>query len=138
MSGEQDGRQVTEGVPGPATTDFSHASIAVARSLVEAGQLRKARLMLEGLVKQTPEAESLLMLAKLELDNPKRQPTALEHLKQAVVLAPDYTEAWLTLANYWGLRGQTDKQRRCLEKVLTYNPANKDVRLALELIVGKK
>jgi len=121
-----------------ATTDFSQSSTATAKSLIDAGQYRKARLMLEGLVKQTPEAEALLLLAQLELDNPKRHPIALEHLKQALVIAPDYTEAWLTLANYWSLKGQPDKQKRCLEKVLTYNPANKDVRLALELLITKK
>ena len=138
MDGEQDRNQAQPHVPDPAPTDFSQASVAAARALIEKGDFRKARLMLEALVKQSPEAEGLLLLAHLELDNPKRHPSALEHLKQAVVIAPDYTEAWLTLANYWSSRGQTDKQKRCLEKVLAYNPANKDVRLALELIVGKK
>ncbi len=134
---EQGGNPAAGPAPG-ATTDFSHPSTAAAKSLIAAGQYRKARLMLEGLVKQTPEAEALLLLAQLELDNPKRHPSALEHLKQAVAMVPEYTEAWLTLANYWSLRGQPDKQKRCLEKVLTYNPANKDVRLAIEMLVTKK
>jgi tetratricopeptide (TPR) repeat protein len=94
--------------------------------------------MLEGLVKETPDADSLLLLAQLELDNPKRHASALEHLRLATVMAPQHTEVWLTLANYWSMRGQADKQRRCLEKILAYEPTNQDVRSALELLLTKK
>jgi len=59
---------------------------------------------------------------------------ALDHLKLAMVLNPQLTPGWLALANYWGLRGAPEKQRRCLEKILAYNPANPDVRDALELL----
>jgi Tfp pilus assembly protein PilF len=138
LDGERDKAQANPTPQVPAPADFSHTSTAAARALIEKGDFRKARLMLEAVVKQGPDAEALFLLAQLEIDNPKRAPDALEHLKQAVVIAPQYTEAWLLLANYWSLRGQTDKQRRCLEKVLAYNPANKDVRLALELLVPKK
>jgi Tfp pilus assembly protein PilF len=134
LDGERDQDQAHPKAPGAAAADFTQPSTATARALIEKGDFRKARLMLEELVKGSPDAEALLLLAQLEIDNPKRAASALEHLKQAVVIAPDYTEAWLTLANYWGLRRQADKQRRCLEKVLAYNPANKDVRMALELL----
>jgi tetratricopeptide (TPR) repeat protein len=138
LDGPQDRNQANAAAPDPVPTDFAKPSAAAAKVLIAKGDLRKARLMLEGLVKESPDAEALLQLAQLEIDNPKRAAAALDHLKQAVLIAPEYTEAWLTLANYWSLRGQTDKQKRCLEKVLTYNPANKDVRLALELLVSKK
>jgi Tfp pilus assembly protein PilF len=94
--------------------------------------------MLEDLAKNAPDAESLLLLAQLELDNPKRHTSALEHLRLAVAMAPQNTEAWLTLANYWSLRGQSEKQRRCLEKILAYEPGNRDVRDALELLLSKR
>jgi Tfp pilus assembly protein PilF len=134
LDGERDRDHTNPNAPSGAAADFSQPSTATAKTLIEKGDFRKARLMLEEIVKGSPDAEALLLLAQLEIDNPKRAAAALEHLKQAVVIAPEYTEAWLTLANYWGLRGQADKQRRCLEKVLMYNPANKDVRMALELL----
>ena len=123
----------TEEVP-----EFSRASVALARQLIAAGELRKARLMLEQLVEQAPDADALVTLATLEIDNPKRQPDALDHLKRALELTPQHTEAWLLLANYWGLKGQSDKQRRCLEKILTYDKANRDARDAIELLVTRK
>ena len=126
------------GIEPPVPGDFSHASVGAARQLMIAGELRKARLMLEQLVETAPEADSLVMLASLEIDNPKRSPDALEHLKRALEIAPQHTEGWLLLANYWSLRSQPEKQKRCLEKILTYDKANRDVRDALELIVTKK
>ena len=118
--------------------DFSQANLPLAKHLIDIGDLRKARLMLEQLVETAPDAETLVTLASLEIDNPKRQPDALEHIKRALEISPQLTQGWLMLANYWGLRGQTDKQRRCLEKILTYDKNNRDVRDALELIVVKK
>ncbi len=117
---------------------FTEASVQQAKRLIDLGDLRKARLMLEQLVDTAPDAEALVTLASLEIDNPKRQPSALEHLKRALAIAPQHTQGWLLLANYWGLRGQTDKQKRCLEKILAYDKANRDVRDALELIVTKR
>ncbi len=124
--------------PAPALGDFSRGSVGAAKQLIGAGELRKARLMLEQLVETAPDADILVTLASLEVDNPKRAADALEHLKRALEIAPQHTEGWLLLANYWGLRGMPEKQKRCLEKILTYDKANRDVRDALELILMKK
>ncbi len=121
-----------------SSSDFSNASVQLAKHLIDLGDLRKARLMLEQLVQTAPDAETLITLASLEIDNPKRQPAALEHIKRALEIQPQHTQGWLMLANYWGLRGQPEKQRRCLEKILTYDKNNRDVRDALELIVTKR
>ena len=137
MTTDQD-QNVASGREPEAALDFAHASVPLARQFIAAGELRKARLMLEQLVEQAPEAEAFIVLASLEIDNPRRQPDALEHVKRGLELAPQNTEGWLLLANYWGLRGQTDKQRRCLEKILTYDKNNRDVRDAVELLVTKK
>ncbi len=118
--------------------DFSHASVSLAKQLIAAGELRKARLMLEQIVEKAPEADALVTLAALEIDNPKRQADALDHLKRALELVPQHTEAWLLLANYWGLKGQADKQRRCLEKILSYDKANRDARDAVEWLATRK
>jgi predicted Zn-dependent protease len=138
LAGDEDKHLPGRQAPNPTTTDFAHASVTAAKDLIAMGELRRARLMLEGLVKTSPEPESLLLLAQLELDNPKRQPDALEHLRRAVAMEPQYTQAWLTLANYWSLRGHPDKQRRCLEKILAYEPRNADARDALELLITRK
>jgi Tfp pilus assembly protein PilF len=124
--------------PQPAAPDYSQPTLFDAKKALDAGEVRKARLLLEKLAQGNPTAETLLLLAQLELDNPKRQPDALEHLRQAVAVDPQCTTAWLTLANYWSLRGQPDKQRRCLEKILTYEPNNRDVREALGYLGPKK
>jgi len=124
--------------PQPAAPDYSQPTVYDAKKALNAGDVRKARLMLEKLAQTNPNAETLLLLAQLELDNPKKQPDALEHLRQAVALDPQSTTAWLTLANYWSLRGQPDKQRRCLEKILTYEPNNRDVKDALSYLGPKK
>ena len=124
--------------PQPAAPDYSQPTLFDAKKALNAGDVRRARLMLETLAQSNPNAETLLLLAQLELDNPKKQPEALEHLRQAVALDPQNTTAWLTLANYWSLRGQPDKQRRCLEKILTYEPNNRDVKDALAYLGHQK
>ncbi|OYV97936.1 MAG: hypothetical protein B7Z68_02220 [Acidobacteria bacterium 21-70-11] len=137
MRQDQD-QNVAPGREPEASPDFSHASVPLAKQLIAAGELRKARLMLEQIVEKAPEADALVTLATLEIDNPKRQSDALDHLKRALELTPQHTEAWLLLANYWGLKGQADKQKRCLEKILSYDKANSDARDAIELLVTRK
>ena len=118
--------------------DFVDANLPLAKHLIDIGDLRKARLMLEQLAETAPDADTLLTLASLEIDNPRRQPSALEHIKRALEIAPQTTQGWMMLANYWGLKGHPDKQKRCLEKILTYDKNNRDVRDAIELIVVRK
>lgn len=137
MTRDQD-QNVASGQEAEESPDFSHASVPLAKQLIAAGELRKARLMLEQIVEKAPEADALVTLATLEIDNPKRQSDALDHLKRALELTPHHTEAWLLLANYWGLKGQADKQKRCLEKILSYDKANSDARDAIELLVTRK
>jgi Tfp pilus assembly protein PilF len=63
---------------------------------------------------------------------------ALDHLKHAVALAPDYTEAWLELANFWGTRNKPDRQRQCLERILESDPHNEDVKATLSALKRQK
>jgi len=118
--------------------DFVDANLPLAKHLIDIGDLRKARLMLEQLVETAPDANTLVTLASLEIDNPRRQPVALEHIKRALEIQPQLTEGWMMLANYWGLKGQPEKQKRCLEKILTYDKNNRDVLDAIQLIVIKR
>jgi len=111
--------------------------VLFARKMIGKGSVQTAVRLLTEAVELKPTAESLLMLAELELDRPPLHAKALEHLKQATELDPRNTRAWLLLANYWSLRGQPEKQRRCLERILAYEPNNNDIRDAIAMITTK-
>jgi hypothetical protein len=102
--------------------------------LQRGGDPRLAYKLLQPAVDAVPDADHLVVLAEIEISNPLWRQRALDHLKLAMVLNPQLTPGWLALANYWGLRGQPEKQRRCLEKILVYNPANTDVLDAIDLL----
>jgi tetratricopeptide (TPR) repeat protein len=93
---------------------------------------------LERVLRHARSAEALYLLSQLEMDHASTTPQALEHLREAVELNPIFTAAWLALGNYWGVRGETAKQRRCLEKILAYDAKNHDVREALDLLSERK
>jgi tetratricopeptide (TPR) repeat protein len=130
--------------PGSSSTplltaaELAHNHIEFAQKMLQAGDVRKAVKYFEQAIELAPSEETLFTLAQIELERTDLHNKALEHLKQAVVLNPQHTPSWLLLANYWGVRGQEDKQRRCLEKILAYDPKNRDVRDALELILTRK
>lgn len=100
------------------------------------GDPRQAHKLLAKAVEAAPDATALTVLAELEMHNPLWRPRALERLKLATTLAPKHTSAWLALANYWSLRLQPDKQRRCLERILSYEPLNREARQTLELLAS--
>lgn len=99
--------------------------------LAEGRDERQAVRLLSRAVSVLPDPHSLVRLAEVEVANPLWRERALTHLKQALEMDPKYTPAWLALANYWALRGDVAKQRRCLENILKYDPQNRDVREAL-------
>jgi tetratricopeptide (TPR) repeat protein len=104
--------------------------------LAQGGDERQAFKLLSRAVSILPDPTSLVRLAEIEVTNPLWRERALAHLKQALEMDPRCTPAWLALANYWGLRGDTGKQRRCLENILKYDPQNRDVREALAHLAG--
>ncbi|MFN3414107.1 MAG: tetratricopeptide repeat protein [Thermoanaerobaculum sp.] len=99
--------------------------------LAQGGDERQAVRLLSRAVSVLPDPHSLVRLAEVEVANPLWRQRALAHLKQALEMEPTFTPAWLALANYWALRGDIQKQRRCLESILKYDPQNRDVREAL-------
>jgi hypothetical protein len=94
----------------------------------------EAHKLLAKAVEVVADASALTVLAELEMHNPLWRPRALDRLKQAVAIDPRYTGAWFALANYWSLRLEPDKQRRCLEKILLYEPGNREARHTLDLL----
>jgi tetratricopeptide (TPR) repeat protein len=124
--------------PGVTSVEDPAAALAQAKLLIASNERRKAAKLLEQVVAQIPDPEALLLLAKIEVERIQTQPQALEHLRQATVAHPQFTEAWLMLANYWSLRGQLEKQRRCLERILNYDPRNLDARNTLALLLARR
>ena len=119
----------------PLTVDEAMEQKQRAHEMLKGGgDPRSAYKLLSGAVAVAPDAHSLAAMAEIEIANPLWRQQALDHLKQALDLEPRLTAAWLGLGNYWSLRGQPDKQRRCLEKILAYEPGNWDVRQALGLL----
>ena len=121
--------------PGVIPATEPAALLALAKQLIASNDQRKAAKLLEQVVTQVPDPEALLLLGKIEIQRIQTQPQALEHLRQATAAHPQLTEAWLMLANYWSLRSQPEKQRRCLEKILAYDPRNLDARNTLQLLL---
>jgi len=114
------------------------ANVARARELARAGDVGMAVQLLDQAVRLDPKAENLLLLARLEFKNPMWSQRALDHLKHAVALSPEYTDAWLELANFWGTRGKVDRQVSCLERILDFDPHNEDVRSSLTSLRRRK
>ena len=117
-----------------ARAELVRANVARAKELIRVRDIGMAVQLLDNAVRLDPQAEPLLMLARLEFQNPMWTQRALDHLKHAVAISPRFTEAWLELANFWGLRGLRERQRQCLNQVLAYDPGNADVKAALESI----
>ncbi|MFI5142824.1 MAG: hypothetical protein ACHQQS_12730 [Thermoanaerobaculales bacterium] len=102
--------------------------------LERGGDARRAHKLLAAAVEMAADPVSLCTLADLEMANPLWRSKALDRLKNAVTIAPQFTQAWLMLANYWSTRGQPEKQRRCLQRILAYEPSNEGARQAIELL----
>jgi len=114
-----------------ARTAVVDANLKRAQELLRAGDVGMAVQLLDQAVRLNPTAENLLLLARAEFKNPMWSQRALDHLKHAVALAPEFTEAWLELANFWATRNLIDRQQQCLERILEYDPGNPDVKAAL-------
>jgi len=115
--------------------EAKHEAFAI---LEQGGDPRKAQKLLAAAVDVAADPAALCTLAELEMANPLWRAKALDRLKQAVTIAPQHTPAWFMLANYWSTRSQPEKQKRCLQHILSYEPRNPAAREALELLEATK
>lgn len=111
--------------------DLARKNLEFGKKVLAAGDARKALKFFELSAEQELTAEALTLMAQVELRWPGLHPKALDHLKQAVALAPQCTEAWLLLAEFWAARSDEEKQRRCLDKILAYDPDNAEAHRVL-------
>jgi curved DNA-binding protein CbpA len=121
-----------------ARRELARANVQRAQALIRAGDFGAAVQLLDEAVRAEPNAESLLLLARLEQRNPMWTNRVLDHLRMSVTLDPEYTDAWLELAAFWGKRSQKERQRQCLEKILAYDPVNGEVMRLLDSLRAKK
>jgi hypothetical protein len=106
--------------------------LAADRALASGTDTQTPHRLLFQAVALAPEPAFLFKLARLELGEARWHSRALAHLRQALELDPALTEAWLALGEYWAARGRQDKQRRCAEKILSYDPNNSEAREIIE------
>jgi tetratricopeptide (TPR) repeat protein len=126
-----------ERVPTPAEQRKAEAFKKTALHLLLGdGNRAQAFRLLAQAAQLSPEPDILVALATLELEEQRWWPRALRHLKQALESAPTHTEGWLALASYWRLRAQPGKERYCLEKILAYDPGNREASRLLGEIAG--
>ena len=121
-----------------ARRELARANVQRAQTLVRAGDFGAAAQLLEEAVRAEPTADSLLLLARIEQRNPMWNNRVLDHLKMAVTMDPQFTDGWLELAVFWGKKGQKERQRQCLEKIVAYDPKNADAARLLAPLRTKK
>jgi len=115
-----------EGERQEARLAVARANVRRAQEAVRAGDVGLAVQLLDQAVRFDPQPESLFLLAKLEFKNPMWTQRGLDHLRQAVTVAPTFTDAWLELARFWARRGRADRASQCLDRILVYDPRNAD------------
>ncbi len=121
--------------PTPTDLDKAERDKRTAIEMLDSGaDSRVAVRMLSAAVEVSPDPDSLVILAQVEQANPLWRQKALDRLKKAVAMSPRHSGAWLAIANYWGVRGDKEKQRRAMQKILAYDPNNHEIREALELL----
>ena len=83
-----------------------------------------------------PQPEQLLKLAKLQMRNPLWIGRALDRLRIAVEVDPTFVEGWIEIANFWKVRGHTERQRKALERAVGADPWNETAAEMYKKLVG--
>ena len=121
-----------------ARRELARANVQRAQSVIRAGDFGAAAQLLDEAVRAEPTADSLLLLARVEQRNPMWNNRVLDHLRMAVTMDPQFTDGWLELAAFWAKKGQKERQRQCLEKIIGYDPLNPEALRALAPLRAKR
>jgi tetratricopeptide (TPR) repeat protein len=100
------------------------ANVARADQLIATGETYLAIQLLEQACALDPQPAQLLKLARLQMKNPLWIGRALERLRVAVEVDPTFVDGWLEIANFWKIRGHTERQRKALERAVGADPWN--------------
>ena len=112
------------------------ANIARADQLIASGETYLAIQQLEHACALDPQPEQLLKLAKLQMRNPLWIGRALERLRIAVEVDPTFVEGWIEIANFWKMRGHTERQRKALERAVGADPWSETASDMYKKLVG--
>lgn len=115
-----------------AQLEVAQANVRRAQEAIRVNDVGLAVQLLDQAVRFDPKPENLLMLARLEFRNPMWAQRGLDHLRQAVTVDPRFTEGWLELARFWAKKQRHDRQCQCLERVLAYDPHNREALTAMK------
>ena len=107
-----------------ARADMVRANVARADQLIATGETYLAIQLLEQACALDPQPPQLLKLARLQMKNPLWIGRALERLRAAVEVDPTFVDGWLEIANFWKIRGHTERQRKALERAVGADPWN--------------
>lgn len=121
-----------------AQMELARANVRRAQEAIRVGDQGLAVQLLDQAVRFDPQPESLYQLARLEFKNPMWVQRGLDHLRQAVTVAPTFTEAWLELARFWIRRERPERARQCLDRILAYDPENRDAVAEIAALKGKQ
>ncbi len=121
-----------------ARRELVEANIQRAHEFLRDGEVYQAILLLEQVCELDPTPERLLELAKLLVRNPLWAQRALRTLKQAIEARPDFTDAWIELAEFWRRRGNRERQRKALERALAADPENGRAQVMYRQLIGER
>lgn len=114
------------------------ANLKRADELIRDGEIFSALQMLEQACAIEARPKTLLKLAQLQLKNPKWDTKALRTLHKTLEVDPDFIDAWLELADFWLRRGDTERRKKALEKVLSLDPKHPKATDQYATLSGKK
>lgn len=87
---------------------------------------------LEALLEADPDATGFFMLGKLYLDA-ENYAAAVEVLRRAIELKPDYSAAWKLAGDAWRKAGDKDKARETYRKGIEVADARGDLQTVREM-----
>lgn len=120
-----------------ARASLIRANLRRADELIRAGEVFPAIRLLEQVCVMEPSPEPLLKLARLMLINPQWGNRALEKLRQALELDPEFVDGWLEVAEFWRRRRHRERQRKALERAVAADPNHEVAAEKYRTLVGE-
>ncbi len=136
--GRMNGQPKTPEVDPDARAALVEANLKRADELIRDGEIFSALQMLEQACAIDARPGALLKLAQLQLKNPKWDSKALRTLQKALEVEPDFIDVWLELAEFWQRRGDSERQRKTLEKVLSLDANHPKAKEDYAVLSGKR
>lgn len=134
--GPDTGAPNAETAAASATPSEAGSAVEQADRAMQSGDLFRALELFQKACDLDPQPEHLLKLAKLMFFNPTWDNQALAKVKKALELDPEFTDAWLTLADFWKRRKNTERERKALERAIAGNPENTEATGRYRALVG--